>query len=82
MKISWKLWVKEGERRRIWVNVNNPSSPTTAAFMKISWKLWMKEGGRRGIWVNVNNPSSPTSSIHENILEALGEGRVEKRNLG
>jgi hypothetical protein len=30
MKISWKLWVKEGERRRIWVNVNNPSSPSSS----------------------------------------------------
>jgi hypothetical protein len=60
MKISWKLWVKEGERRRIWVNVNNPPLPPPA-FMKISRKLWMKEGERRGIWVNV--------------LEALGEGR-------
>jgi hypothetical protein len=47
--------------------------------MKITWKLWVKEGERRRIWVNVNNPSSPTSSIHENILETLDEGRGEKR---
>jgi hypothetical protein len=41
----------------------------------------VKEGERR-IWVNVNNPSSHTSSIHEDILKALGEGRGEKKNLG
>jgi hypothetical protein len=38
----------------------------------------VKRGGGR-IWVNVNNPSSPN---HEDILEALGEGRGEKKNLG
>jgi hypothetical protein len=48
-----------------------------AAFMKISWKLWVKEGERRGIWVTLNSPSSPTSSILENILETLVEGREE-----
>jgi hypothetical protein len=50
--------------------------------MKISRKLWVKEGERRRIWVNINISSSPTSSIHENILEALGEERGEKKNLG